>query len=353
MPNAPFLNLVLAIALVLMTGWLLVAGQGIILPIVTAIIVVYILTTASEFIGQQPVLRRLPDYLRHLVVLLIFTAALASFTLLVQITVKQLLVALPTYQANLQILFNRLAHQGWIENNQTLEEVIQVTVEKINLQRLFRRLFNSLAGFGMTLFLVVLYAAFLIAERRSFVQKLAVALPTGNKAEVTGHIIEQINVRIGDYLAAKTLINVILGTVSYVVMWWMDVDFALFWALLIGLFNYIPYLGGPMGVAPPVLLSLAQWGAPWSTLVLCGLLALVQTVIGTILDPRLVGKQVNLSPFVVMVALAVWGAMWGLPGAILAVPMTAIISIVCGAFQPTRFISVLLAEKVGGENELR
>jgi len=349
MRDAPFLNLVLAIALILMTGWLLVAGQSIVLPIVMAVIAVYVLTAASEVMGRLPILRQLPGYVRHLVVLLAFTATLIGFALVIQITVKQLILGLPRYQANLEVLIERLADQGWIENNQTLDEIIEVTLERINLQSLFLRLFSGLTSFSMSVLLVALYAAFLLGERRSFAQKLAAALPGGNQAKVTGQIVEQINSRIGDYLAAKTLINAILGTISYAIMWWMDVDFALFWALLIGLFNYIPYLGGPMGVAPPVILSLAQWGDPWRTLVLCGLLTLVQTVIGMILDPKLVGRQVNLSPFVVMAALAIWGALWGLAGAILAVPMTSIIAIVCAAFQPTRFVAVLLAEKVEGE----
>ncbi|MBX3582084.1 MAG: AI-2E family transporter [Rhizobiaceae bacterium] len=349
MRDAPFLNLVLAVALTLMTGWLLVVGQAIVLPIVMAVIAVYVLTTASEVMGRQPVLGRLPGYVRHLVVLLVFTAALVGFALVIQVTFTQLMSALPRYQANLEVLIERLADYGWIEDNQTLDEIVAVTLERVNLQSLFLRLFSGLTSFSMNVFLVALYAAFLLGERRNFSQKLAAALPAGNQAEVTSQIVEQINTRIGDYLAAKTLVNVILAAVSYAILWWMDVDFALFWALLIGLFNYIPYLGGPFGVAPPVILSLAQWGDPWSTIVLCGLLAFVQTVIGTILDPKLVGRQVNLSPFVVMAALAIWGALWGLPGAILAVPMTSIIAIVCSAFKPTQFVSVLLADKVEQE----
>lgn len=351
MRDAPFLNLVLAMALVLMTGWLLVIGQGIILPIVMAIITVYVLTTASEVMGRLPVVDRLPAYARHLIVLLAFTVALFAFTLVIQITVKQLLLGLPRYQANLEVLLTRLADQGWIEDTQTLDDVIGIVMEQINLQSLFLRLFSGFTSFSMTLMLVALYAAFMISERGSFAQKLTAALPAGNQARVTGEIVAQINSRIGDYLTAKTLINVILGVISYAIMWWMGVDFALFWALLIGLFNYIPYLGGPLGVAPPVILSLAQWGDPWSTIVLCVLLASVQTVIGLILDPKLVGRQVNLSPLVVLAALAIWGAMWGLPGALLAVPMTSIIAIVCSAFASTRFVSVLLAEKIGPEFE--
>ncbi|MCO5063896.1 MAG: AI-2E family transporter [Rhizobiaceae bacterium] len=350
MRNSPFLNLVLTIALILMTGWLLFVGQAIVLPIVMAVIAVYVLTTASEIMGRLPVLRSFPPLVRHLLVLLAFTAGLISFALVVQITVNQLLFALPRYQVNLQVLIDRLAHHGWLENSQTLDEVIEVTLKQINLQSLFIRLLGGVTSFSMSIFLVALYSAFLLGERSSFGQKLAAALPSGNQAEQTLRIVEQINLQIGNYLAAKTLINVILAATSYAILWWMEVDFALFWALLIGLFNYIPYVGGPMGVAPPVILSLAQWGNPWSTLVLCGLLALVQTVIGTILDPKIVGRRVNLSPFVVLAALAVWSALWGLPGAILAVPMTSIIAIVCAAFEPTRFVSVLLAEKVVQED---
>ena len=351
MRNAPFLNLVLTIALVLMAGWLLVVGQSIILPIVTAVIVVYVLTTASEMMGRQPVLRQCPDYLRHLIVLLVFTAVLIGFVLVIQVTVGQIRSELPRYQANLQALIDRLADLGWIEDNPTLDDIVEVTLRRINLQSLFRSFLGGVTGFSLNFFLVALYAAFLLSERQSFQQKLKAALPAGDQARITAGIIEQMNAQIGNYLAAKTLVNAILGTVSYVMMWAMGVDFALFWALLIALFNYIPYLGGPMGVAPPVILSLAQWGAPLGTVVLCALLASAQAVIGTILDPTLVGRRVNLSPFMVLVALAVWGALWGLPGAILAVPMTAIIAIVCAAFDETRFIALLLAEKVRPEDQ--
>jgi predicted PurR-regulated permease PerM len=329
-----------------MTGWLLVIGQPVLLPIVTAIIVVYVLTTAAEALGRLPLLGRLPPVARQIVVLLGFTAALVGLALVVTVTVNQLLAALPRYQANLQAMIDRLADTGWIEDNPTLEDMIAATMERINLQRIFVGLLSGVTSVGLSIFLVALYAAFLLAEQRRFPDKLAAALPRVGQAEATARIVSQINRRIGDYLAIKTLINVILGAVSYAILWWMGVDFALFWAVMIGLFNYIPYLGGVIGVAFPVVLSLAQWGDPIPSLVLAALLTLAQTVIGTVLDPKLVGQQVNLSPFVVMVALAVWTALWGLPGAILAVPMTSIVAIICGAFDQTRFISVLLSEKV-------
>lgn len=94
------------------------------------------------------------------------------------------------------------------------------------------------------------------------------------------------------------MINAILGVLSWAVMWWFGVDFAVFWALLIALLNYIPYVGSFLGVVFPVLLSLAQFGALQTTIWLTLWLTTVQFYVGNILEPKLIGKQVNLSPFV-------------------------------------------------------
>jgi predicted PurR-regulated permease PerM len=121
------------------------------------------------------------------------------------------------------------------------------------------------------------------------------------------------------------------------------VDFALFWAVVIGLFNYIPYVGSFVGVFFPVVLSLGQFGSLWLTLALCGALTAAQIAVGNFLDPWLVGRRVNLSPLVVIVSLVFWVSLWGLPGAILAVPLTSAVAIICAAFPASRPIAVLLS----------
>jgi predicted PurR-regulated permease PerM len=79
---------------------------------------------------------------------------------------------------------------------------------------------------------------------------------------------------------------------------------------------------------------------------LSAFLITVQFLLGNYVEPRFVGRQVNLSPLVVLVALSVWTALWGIPGAILAVPMTSVVAIVLSSFDSTRFIAVLLAERI-------
>jgi len=349
MQGTPFLNLFLAFGLVLMMGWLLVVGQSILLPIVLAIIAVYVLTTAAEALGRVPVVRRLPTMILHALVLLSFTLAVGALALIVSVTLDELVAAMPRYQQNLEVLAVKVAALGGIQNP-TWDDVVEVTLGNVNLQAIMLRVLGGLSSFGLTVFLVVVYAGFLMIERRRFGAKLAAAFPQGDQAELTGRIVRDVNRKIGDYLAIKTGINVVLGALSFVILWGMGVDFALFWAVVIGLFNYIPYVGSIIGVTLPVILSLAQFGSLGTTAVLGTLLIAAQTYVGNILEPRVIGRQLNLSPFVVLVALSVWTALWGLPGAILAIPLTAMIAIVCGAFAPTRFVAALLANDEEAED---
>lgn len=344
MQNTPLVNLFLAVGLVLMIGWLLIAGQTILLPIVLAIIAVYVLTTAAEALGRLPFARRLPLFVLHGIVLLIFTLVVIAFALIISVTLREMVAVMPGYQRNLEILTSKVAAIGGIKDP-TWDDIVEVTLGKIHLQTIMFRVLGGLSSFGLTVFLVVVYSGFLMAERRGLPAKLAAAFPRGHQAELTGRILRDANRRIGDYLAIKTGINIILSLISFAILWWMGVDFALFWALIIGLFNYIPYLGTIVGVSLPVLLSLAQFGSLGTTAVLGALLIAAQTYVGSILEPRVIGRQLNLSPFVVLVALSVWTTLWGLPGAILAIPLTAMIGIICGAFPETRFVEALLANR--------
>lgn len=346
MRDAPLLNLVLATALVLMVGWLLVIGRPILLPVMTAVISVYILTTAAEAIGRMPILGRLSLFIRHLIVLLGFAAALVGLALVISVTLTQLTRVMPTYQDNLEALIVKIADVLDVESHPTWEDIKTLSLDQLDLQGLLVRVLGGVTSLGLSVFFVIVYAGFLLGERHLFAAKLNAAFPRRGQAEQTEQIIREINRKIGDYLAVKTLINIILGVISFVILWGMGVDFALFWAVVIALSNYIPYVGSIVGVALPVILSLAQFGSLATTAALGTLLIAAQTYVGNVLEPRLIGRQLNLSPFVVLVALAVWSSIWGLAGAILAIPMTSVLTIILGSFPSTRFIAVLLAGSV-------
>ena len=191
------------------------------------------------------------------------------------------------------------------------EDIRAATIAKLDLREMLAGILGSVTSVASGIFLVVVYAFFLGAERRSLADKLAAAFPRGDQ-ERTARLIHDINSRIGDYLAIRTLINVILGVVSYLIMLFMGLDFAVFWAVLIALGNYIPYVGS-LAVLFPIVFSIAQFGSLATTLILAALLTLAQIVSDNILEPKMFAKQLNLSPFVIVVALSLWSALWGLP----------------------------------------
>ena len=156
-------------------------------------------------------------------------------------------------------------------------------------------------------------------------------------------MIHAINDRVGNYLALKTLLSVGLGVVTWAAMAWMGLGFAGLSGLLTGLLNYIPYVGSVLGVAVPVLLALLSGADNVSLFWLCLGLSVVQLLNGNLLDPYLMGNSLNLSPLIILFSLAVWSKLWGIPGALLAVPFAAVMLIVFQEFEGTRPLAVLLS----------
>ena len=99
-----------------------------------------------------------------------------------------------------------------------------------------------------------------------------------------------INNQISQYLAVKTLINVIFGIISFSILCLLDIDFALFWAIVIALLSYDPYVGSYLGVAFPVILSLGQFAPIKTNLILLVLLIAAQTWVGNMPEPRWIGR---------------------------------------------------------------
>lgn len=345
-----FTTIFQGLILAALVGWLLVIGKSLILPIFAAVIATYVLTSAAEAMGRLPVLERLPKLAHRILVVIGFTLCLVGFGGVVAVTVDQLMVEAPAYTTNLQAFATGLADAVGLEKLPTWDDIRSTVAPQIDLKEILLGLLGSVTSIGSGIFLVAFYVFFLIAEQGSLPAKLAVAFPDGDRSRRMQRLFAETNRQIAEYLAVKTLINAILGAVSYVLMLLMGLDFALFWAALIGLFNYIPFVG-TVAIAFPILLSIAQFGSLTTTLILAALLVVAQFLSDNVLEPKLFSRQLNLSPFVIIVALSFWTALWGLPGAILAIPITSMMVIVFSAFPETRFLAVLLVdhvEDVGG-----
>ena len=332
-----------ATALTLMLGWLLWIGKPILLPVFAAVISVYILSTAAASMQRVPVLGRLPAWARRGLILILFAIVVVLLFILVINNLVQVVAILPQYESNLERLISNNASLLGIEDEPTWENLRRATLDQIDIGSWMTPALLSLRGFGVTLFLVVLYSSFFIAERGVMARKVMIAAGNEETGARAIQLLSRINERIGQYLFVKTVINVILGVLSFWILLLLGIEFALFWAVLIAFLNYIPYIGSLIGVIFPVLLSLAQFGSLSMAGATMVSLTAAQLFVAFILEPRMMGRAFNLSPFVVLLALAFWSSLWGLPGALLAVPLTVSLVLVFAELKPTHSFAVLLS----------
>jgi len=155
-------------------------------------------------------------------------------------------------------------------------------------------------------------------------------------------VLGRINSSINSYLTIKTAMSLLTGFVSYIILVIIGVDFPILWAFLIFLFNFIPYIGSMIATLLPSLFAIFQFGSIWTAVLV--LIQTVQFAVGSLIEPRFMGKTLNLSPLVVILALSFWGSIWGVLGMLLSVPITSVIIIILGQIPETRSLAVFMSE---------
>jgi AI-2 transport protein TqsA len=332
------------VALAVLSGWILYIGRGIIVPFVMAAIVVYVILGLAHFLDRLPGIgRHLPSWLRHLVAILAIGAALASIIALIITNASAVAAVIPRYQEQLLGLIQSWAVWIGVQEEPTWTTLRDQVLAAIEFRPLIQTALSSVSQIVGVAAVVFIYSGFLIAERASFGTKLERVSKDPETVADINAIIAEVNDRVGAYLALKTFVNIVLGAISWAMMSVVGVEFAAFWAVLIGLLNYIPYLGSFLGVIFPVVLSVLQFGDVGAVLLVLVVLTLAQMFVGSILEPYVMGNSLNLSPTVILLGLALWSALWGIPGAILSVPIMASLLIVMASFESTRPFAIMLS----------
>ena len=202
-----------------------------------------------------------------------------------------------------------------------------------------------LGGFGsfvITFLLIVVYLLFLIAEAETFRRRVKTVFGQ-ERAETVLRVVRDINHAISEYISVKTLVSFLVALLSTIVLGLFQVDFFLLWGILTFLLNFIPYVGSVVAAGLPIGLAFLQFGVTWESLAVLVLLAGVQGVIAYVVEPTLTGKRLDLSPLMVMLALAFWSWLWGFVGMVLAVPLTVSVKIILDHIEATRPIAGLMS----------
>ena len=346
MINERFWSFVHGVFLALIIGWVLHIGQDIFIPIIFSVLVGFVIIGMTLMLAKVPVLGpRLSIQVRYIVAALIMAVGLVSVVWLLFANVGRAVALAPQYQDSLLNSIQNLAVTLGLESEPSWKSLRQQFLAQVSIQRLVGGTLGSVLSIVATLIVVFLYVAFLLVEQRSFAAKIKNISDDPGQVAFIRQMITNVNGKIGTYLALKTLLSVVLGILSWAIMAFFGMEFAVFWGVLIALLNYVPYIGSFLSVFLPAVFAILQFGNLNSVLAVMVPLSIVQFANGNFLDPYLMGNSLNLSPFVILVSLTVWSALWGIPGAFLAVPMTAVMVMIFAEFPGTRPFAVLLSRK--------
>ena len=346
MINERFWSFVHGVFLALIIGWVLHIGQDIFIPIIFSVLVGFVIIGMTRMLAKVPVLGpRLSIQMRYIVAALIMAVGLVSVVWLLFANVGRAVALAPQYQDSLLNSIQNLAVTLGLESEPSWKSLRQQFLAQVSIQRLVGGTLGSVLSIVATLIVVFLYVAFLLVEQRSFAAKIKNISDDPGQVAFIRQMITNVNGKIGTYLALKTLLSVVLGILSWAIMAFFGMEFAVFWGVLIALLNYVPYIGSFLSVFLPAVFAILQFGNLNSVLAVMVPLSIVQFANGNFLDPYLMGNSLNLSPFVILVSLTVWSALWGIPGAFLAVPMTAVMVMIFAEFPGTRPFAVLLSRK--------
>ena len=328
MPPAPRQHLLALIATIL-SFWALKALQPVALPLAYALFFVILF---------WPLQRRLERVVpRAAAVAVSFVALLAVFAVFVGavwLAVDEVLEGASGYR------------EEWAALRAQAEALVgQLPGSAADATSGLRRMAERFVGgvwvtVGALVLIVALYVL-AMAEVRRWKRKLTQRFSRPLSDEAL-RAVREVTRQVQRFLLVQSATSVATGVLTGLICWALGVDLALVWGLLALVLNFIPTLGSIVALVPPTLFALLQYGLDWHAPVLFAALAATQLFLGSYVDPKVQGRYLELSAFVVLVAITFWGWLWGVAGAFIAVPITAAAVLACQHVEGAEWVARLL-----------
>ncbi len=327
----------IALSTVIIAGVMiaLVIGRDVLVPIVLAILLSSLL---SNFIARMHNLGT-PVWLATAIALgsgFLFLFVVGG---IIQSQFSALEEAWPLYVTRIETLLQQLSAL----TGQEFVDKLNESISKLDLGGVVTGLASSAGSVFNEIILIFLYTLFLLAERGTVAGKLIQLIPDEARRDRVRARLLSVSKGVQKYLSIKTLVSALTGLLTFFVVRSYEVNFSELIGLLAFILNFIPVIGSVNAVIIPVFLAIVQFDTLSQAFQLALLLGLVQLSVGNVVEPRLMGKSLNLSPFVVIVALTFWTTIWGIAGAFLSVPITATAVIIFRDIKQLRWIAVLLS----------
>ncbi len=226
-----------------------------------------------------------------------------------------------------------------------IEDIINSFNSNEFINKYISSVITSLQAIISNVIIVLIYMLFIIMEESSFKNKVKAMFPDQEAYDERILVIRRIEKAITNYLGIKSLIALISSSIAYSIFTLAGLNAPFLWALLVFVFSFIPFFGVLISSFLPALFAIIQFGGYSESLIILLSVGSIQFIAGNIIEPKIMGNTMNVSPIVVILSLGFWGFIWGLPGMFLSVPITVIMVIIFSKFRSTRGIAIILSEK--------
>lgn len=320
--------------------YILIYGQNLLIPLVIAFLLWFIIKQIRGYMEKIPLVKnRFPRWTKNLTASGFLILVIHVLLSIVFNNIKLMAGSYEKYQANTHQIFEAINQ----EISPILIQKATEFLEHFNFADAIISLFDYSTGILGNLFLVFIYALFFFLEEFTFSNKINLLFPDENKRTKLLSTLGEIEQSVSKYLGLKTVVSIITGLASFMVLWMLNIDFPVFWAFLIFVLNFIPNIGSLVATVFPAIFSMLQFGSIMPGIWVLIWVGSIQFLVGNLLEPKLMGNGVNLSPLIIILSLSFWGSIWGITGMLLSVPIMAIIVIILSKFPKTKPIAILLS----------
>jgi len=333
-------NGLLALLVIIAGTWFLTATYIVTMPTAFAFFMAMLVLPI-----QRELSYRLPSRLRWLgllaaVLVIVFVLAVGGG--LIYLSVSLMIGKWPQYAEQAQYYYDALVRYGQQTGFLAQGGTPDWSGASEGIVALFAVFAKNVWSFLATLILILIIAVLMLMEVRDWKRKVRTAFSRPQHLGVVDTV-ESVAERVRQFMVVRTVTSALEAVMQGVWLWIAGVDFAFIWALLFFILNFMPYIGSILAVFPPVLMALFQYGPLWALVVFIGL-TVIDQVMGNVVGSRIQGRALEISPAVLTVAVLYWGLVWGVAGALLAVPMTATILMVCDNVPALRPLALLLSD---------
>jgi predicted PurR-regulated permease PerM len=220
---------------------------------------------------------------------------------------------------------------------------LQSLINQLNPTSYIGQIAAALQGFTSGAVYVLIYLGFLIASRQGFAHKAHALFPDPREREHASTVFIRIRNGMERYLWIQAVTGAVIAVACWAAMATLGLHSAGFWAFLIFIVTFIPVLGGLIASVLPPLFALLQFEDWWHAVGLFVALQVILFVVGNVVLPKMQKDSLNIDPVVVLLSLAIWGALWGVVGMFLSTPLTVMAIIILTQFPGTRWIAILLS----------